>query len=313
VDVSFLPKELKVTLVIPTFNKSSRLKLMLSSLTQVNNIKHTEIIIVNDGSSDNTTELLECFRNKENLELTVINAQNKGRSAARNLGLGVAQGDIIIFTDDDLLLEPAFIDEHKKMHSYCQNFLVHGCIYNLPFLKFFSDPATGEMVDGSNKKEGLTKYLVTPGIVLDKDKSIQSQKRLTAFERDIHDLLNKTNRDEDNFVRWVSCTGGNISIRKDLLEAVGGFDESFGTNWGCEDLELGYRLWLEGVQFEFCSNAVNYHMSHYRDDSAEAHRKAFEHFSGKYKDEKIVLLLEYFEGKIPTLLDWRNRVLIGEK
>jgi len=57
---------------------------------------------------------------------------------------------------------------------------------------------------------------------------------------------------------WLYFLTGNASVRRDDLQAVGGFDESF-TGYGHEDLELGYRLEKSGVEIRYDPAAVNYH------------------------------------------------------
>lgn len=57
---------------------------------------------------------------------------------------------------------------------------------------------------------------------------------------------------------WLYFLTGNASVRRDDLQAVGGFDESF-TGYGHEDLELGYRLEKSGVEIRYDPAAINYH------------------------------------------------------
>ena len=90
-----------ISLIIPTYNKLPRLKLTLASINfQTIDRSSFEVIVVNDNSSDGTIEYLETqsfpFRIR-GLHLS----DNKGRSAARNEGPGKAQGDSVIFVDDD--------------------------------------------------------------------------------------------------------------------------------------------------------------------------------------------------------------------
>jgi GT2 family glycosyltransferase len=57
---------------------------------------------------------------------------------------------------------------------------------------------------------------------------------------------------------WLYFLTGNASVRRDDLQAVGGFDEDF-TGYGHEDLELGYRLQKAGVELHYDARAINYH------------------------------------------------------
>lgn len=299
-----------ISVIIPTYNKASRLRLVLLSLLNLVCEIPTEVIVVNDGSTDETGDMLTKFemqyRSSVPFDLRVIHTENQGRSAARNIGWQSASGDLIVFTDDDLILHPQFIQAHQNAHNW-NNTLVHGCIKDLPFVKFFKDPATGDFWEGGRGKEGLRQHLVTPEIVLHNQDFIERSARLTKFEKHIHELLLRVHHDFHAEVCWVCCTGGNFSILKRHLSEVGGFDINLGKKWGCEDLELGYRLSKTGVGFTLCMNAVNYHLSHFRHTTKEEHEIAFRYFYNKYRDEKIRYLYNYFEGEIPTLIDWATQ------
>jgi glycosyltransferase involved in cell wall biosynthesis len=93
---------LKVSVIIPTYNRAMYLSEALSSVF-AQYLKPCEIIVVDDGSTDNTPELMRSF------ELQVIyvrHEENRGISAARNTGLKTARGEIIAWLDSDDLWEP---------------------------------------------------------------------------------------------------------------------------------------------------------------------------------------------------------------
>lgn len=96
-----------VSIIIPTYNRSKYLvEAVESCLTQT--FQNIEIIIIDDGSTDGTEEMLEHSLNKEwlNLPITYLKQKNAGASAARNFGLAHAKGDFIQFLDSDDLLYP---------------------------------------------------------------------------------------------------------------------------------------------------------------------------------------------------------------
>ncbi len=68
--------------------------------------------------------------------------------------------------------------------------------------------------------------------------NIVNSARMTSLECLIKQLLEKYQDKMD----WISCVGGNLSVTKKILIEAGGFDEGFGLEWGCEDIELGFRL-----------------------------------------------------------------------
>lgn len=87
---------MKISLIIPTYNRCSLLKRALNSVFEQSR-KPDEIIVVDDGSTDNTLDML----NNEFPQVTTIRQINKGVSAARNSGIQQAKGDWIAFLDSD--------------------------------------------------------------------------------------------------------------------------------------------------------------------------------------------------------------------
>lgn len=91
--------EPKVSVIIPTYNTARFLEKCLSSIAS-QSYRNIEIIIVNDGSTDNTDEIISHFISKEERAI-YITQKNQGVSAARNIALKRATGEYIIFCDSD--------------------------------------------------------------------------------------------------------------------------------------------------------------------------------------------------------------------
>ena len=100
-----MKKDLKISVIIPAYNAEKYLTETLDSVvSQTMSDSDYEIIIVNDGSSDHTADILEKYKNLYS-NITVINKENGGPSSARNAGLDIASGEYIYFFDaDDLLI-----------------------------------------------------------------------------------------------------------------------------------------------------------------------------------------------------------------
>ena len=94
--------EIKVILsiIIPVFNAESYIKQCLDSICLQNHFDKTEIICVNDGSTDNSYQILAEYQNKFS-NVVVINKENGGASSARNVGLSQAKGEYVWFVDAD--------------------------------------------------------------------------------------------------------------------------------------------------------------------------------------------------------------------
>lgn len=100
-----------ISIVIPTFNQGEYLEDSIESAFN-QTLSALEILIINDGSKDDTQEIAEryMFKNLPYIEspVKVINQTNRGLSSARNTGIMAASGDYILFLDsDDILMENA--------------------------------------------------------------------------------------------------------------------------------------------------------------------------------------------------------------
>jgi glycosyltransferase involved in cell wall biosynthesis len=92
-------------LVIPAYNRADLIcETIDSALAQCK--QFSEIIVVDDGSTDNTLAVLEKYKDK----IVVIHTENKGVQAARNLGIRTAKSDYVTLCDSDDLLEPDFLE-----------------------------------------------------------------------------------------------------------------------------------------------------------------------------------------------------------
>lgn len=101
---SHSPKRITVSVIVPTYNRAAYIAAAVeSAIAQTR--RPDEILVVDDGSTDGTEELLRQF----GPPVRVIRQDNRGRSAARNAGLQAAQGDAVIFLDSDDVLVPECI------------------------------------------------------------------------------------------------------------------------------------------------------------------------------------------------------------
>lgn len=105
-----------ISIIVPVYNMEKYLKKCLNSLVK-QTYKNIEIICVNDGSTDNSSKILENYQNKYPKLIKVINKKNGGLSDARNAGIKKAKGDYIGFVDSDDWVE---LDMFEKMYSYAK-------------------------------------------------------------------------------------------------------------------------------------------------------------------------------------------------
>ena len=89
-----------ITVIIPMFNAEKNIIPLLDSLN-LQTRPDFELIIVDDGSTDRSRELVEKNKTRFQFPLSLITQQNAGPAKARNVGVESAKGDIIIFLDSD--------------------------------------------------------------------------------------------------------------------------------------------------------------------------------------------------------------------
>lgn len=107
----------KITVIVPVYNVENYLNKCLDSIiTQT--YKNIEIIVVNDGSTDNSGEICQEYAQKDN-RIVYIEQGNAGLSAARNTGLDNMSGDYVTFVDSDDWIEQDYLETlYKKIVEY---------------------------------------------------------------------------------------------------------------------------------------------------------------------------------------------------
>ena len=121
--------KLKISVVIPMYNASKTIERALNSIKDQTLKCNYQIIVVNDGSKDNSQEIVEKYiADNPQLNITLINQLNGGVSKARNTGLKHASGNLIAFLDSDDAWKEEKIEEQLKIfkNHYNVDFLGTG-------------------------------------------------------------------------------------------------------------------------------------------------------------------------------------------
>lgn len=95
--------EVKISIIVPVYNSEDYLSMCIDSLIN-QNFDSYEIILVDDGSTDNSFKLCEKYANKYN-QITLLTKENGGLCSARNAGIDVSKGEYLLFIDNDDKLE----------------------------------------------------------------------------------------------------------------------------------------------------------------------------------------------------------------
>ncbi|MFA6042262.1 MAG: glycosyltransferase family A protein [Patescibacteria group bacterium] len=96
-----------MSVVIPAFNSAKTLATTLNNLN-AQTLKPAEIVVVDDGSTDDTSEIAKKF------DVQLIRQENKGAPAARNAGFAKTTGDFVLYCDADVQLQPTMLENMTR-------------------------------------------------------------------------------------------------------------------------------------------------------------------------------------------------------
>jgi glycosyltransferase involved in cell wall biosynthesis len=258
-----------VSIIIPTYNYAHYLKETLQSVL-VQTYTDWECIVIDDGSKDNTSEIVNEFVKKDNRFL-YIHQQNKGVSAARNLGIKTAKGDFIQFLDGDDLLQT---DKIKSQIEIFNQQPAVDIVYN--DVRFFDD-GNSKLLRASLKNNKPDNWLP----------------KFSAKGKTIVEAFSKI-----NFLVMNSPL-----IKKSVFNKVGYFDEAMKA---LEDWDFWMRCALDNCFFHYNENENAFALvrSHHGSLSTETTLMNASHFlflkhalyhkniSSKYQ---LILFIKYVE------------------
>ncbi len=238
--------ELDVSVVICTRDRPESLAQCLRSLEKLRTRPLEIIVVDNAPSSPATRDAVSGFDG-----VTYVREPRPGLSVARNTGIRASRGDIVAFTDDDVVVHPQWLS----------------ALYQA-----FDDPqvvgVTGPLVPAELETEAQVLFEMLRGVLgagfyprLFGDAFFQSTKRRGVPV-------------------WQIGAGANMAFRREAFQQVGMFDERLGAGAaGCsEDSELWYRLLVEGGSIRYEPAAVVYH--YHRRDLEGLRRQMYQYTRG---------------------------------
>jgi glycosyltransferase involved in cell wall biosynthesis len=123
---------MRATIQLCTYNRAQLLERVLDAcFEQTVPADAYEVVLVNDGSTDGTAEVIERARLRAACTFTVVEQPNSGLARGRNNGIARAAGERIIFIDDDVLPLPDFVAQHLRSHESHPLAIVRGAAINV--------------------------------------------------------------------------------------------------------------------------------------------------------------------------------------
>ncbi len=202
-----------ISVVMPTFRRAPYLD---EALARVGSLRRTvpfEVIVVDDGGGDNTPEVVEGYA-QSIPNLSYMSQENAGAGTARNTGSTKARGEIILFTDDDMLFQPDHLECHLAAHRD------HGPCFVNGFWEF------------------------PPNLIATMKLSPFGRYRIELEKYYQESSVSYTPLDDGRYIT-SAIISGNLSIEKALFDELGGFEPTI-PHAGLEDQELSKRATAAG-------------------------------------------------------------------
>ncbi|GFN33177.1 glycosyltransferase [Paenibacillus xylaniclasticus] len=291
------------SVITSTYNKSKYLDLTLAGFaTQTDN--NFELVIVNDGGTDETEEIINKYTKYINLKYVYQN--NTGAAGARNKALELASGENIIIVDDDRIPAPEFISEHKLRLRTDSKVVSIGKQNRV--VSFYTHKLALEY------RQWMDLYKKYPQLV-DCTEDIQLITSVDILENPLTTLKNhligsydpamlipivdKYGEDLSGFhFGWGRAFGGNMAFNRNHLNEKIVYDETY-KGYGIEDTDLSYKLYEMNYKFVYTQNAVNFHQEHPRGILENSqHYKNLYKFCDKYDSLEVFLHKLDHEGEI---------------
>jgi validoxylamine A glucosyltransferase len=239
----------RISVVIPTYNRSGMLVRTLESLAgQRFPPEQFEVVISDDGSSDDTRDVARSFAQRLRLHYHFQEDLGFRAAQARNAGARLASAPVLAFMDTGTLAGPDFLRAHLNAHA-AGSVAVIGETFG--YRPHEPTPGLAEAIATLAPAQIMSKYRALGSFRDWRDDELEG----VGF-----DITRKA-------VPWLFFWGTNISVSAADFWRAGGFDEDF-RSWGAEDLELGFRLHQLGIPFCFSQPAWAIETPHERDTEA---------------------------------------------
>lgn len=243
-----------ISIILPTYNRVDTLKECIYSILNQNFYKW-ELNIVDDSTTIEVERFIQELR-KNDLRIRYHkNEIRKGLPGSRNVGISISTYDLIIFIEDDLILQPnaleLLVNDYITLKQSGKNVgaiapsrpWVSNNVSRLNIINYSLINKNIHLNEIISRKDDLVNSLNTPCV---RDK----------FTGIIYSNFSPTFKELQEVPDVHSCS----LYSKRLLNEVGGYDEKrFRGNFLYEETDLNYRIWRRGYKFYFDPKAIMYH------------------------------------------------------
>jgi len=227
---------MKATVIVTTYKQSAILKYILLSLLSQRTEYTYEIIVCDDGGTDNSISIINELRvNEKKIKIHYLWQQDRGfrAASARNMGISKAKGDIIILLDGDMIPKLDYVQRHIVQHLKNPKTLLTGGRLSLDDSDFFRI---------TNKTNNFPEILK-----LFNKKSFLNTEELKYRKSWYYGSK-----------PWMSVFSCNLSFPR---SEIAKYSELF-VGWGIEDWDLSKRLYENGYKIKFDDSIIAYHIDY---------------------------------------------------
>jgi glycosyltransferase involved in cell wall biosynthesis len=244
------------SIVIPVLNSRSTLELVLRCLeAQSFPRADFECVIVDDGSTDGTQELLNHYRGRLPLNILTHRAR-AGRAQSREVGWRQSRGEIVVFLNGDMLFPPNWLEAYHTAFQQKEAEVISGGHYHLNLETKKESALQLASLAHTEPEELLARN------VAEQFRRLQEYAAPGQYPHPVSEELERPlpalcDTYPQSLVAAYSFMASNAAVRRSLLEKSSGFNPCWRR---FDDLELGIRLWETGARFAFAREAAACHL-----------------------------------------------------
>lgn len=234
-----MTRNIEIGVIVSSYQRPAHLMRTLTSIELQHGVEGKfEVVISDDGSEDETAELVQAFADRVDFPVTFVTHPHDGFQLARcrNEGAAASQARYVLFVDGDCILPPDHLAEHLRRREV-------GVVMGGDCVRLDEEPS--DQVTLETLRQGL--FPATPRA---EKRRMRSQARKAWF----YNLIGHATKPK--------LIGNNIGIWWDDYQRLNGYDQNF-VGWGCEDDDLRLRAHRAGLKVKSILRwTYTYHLWH---------------------------------------------------
>ncbi|HEY9059755.1 MAG TPA: glycosyltransferase [Pseudobacteroides sp.] len=292
---------MKFSFIIPAYNNK---RLLANTLLALNmqkgyGVGDYEVIVIDDGSPERLFDYIkEVPWNYQLKYIYIDRLPSSCRAGARNKGLEIAIGKVVIFIDSDMLVNENYLSEVERYFKVDENICLMSTRLYADREIQSSEIVVKTVFNKYNFKGCRVKHLENRHVVFNS----------SSYNANVL----KT--------PWLFTYSCNLAVSRKNLEMVGGFDENY-KGWGYEDVDLGYRLYKRGIKIVINHKMEAIHQYHgdssvffsWSHNKFNQIRSNEDYFYEKYREIEQIIPFYYKRERFYIFQKFRLHTFVSKK